>query len=205
MKSLLQAPLCFHKDFSDVYADGDYGKYRFAGSIIEVFGQLALRSAHPFRFLVEFGAGFFDPSITLLLYISGHDLSQCGSDGFCPLQRLLELGADPNLRGYRITPLQIATFMNDYEGVEMLLKAGAMPNDTGSPDSVSWREDSLMRQFNHLHGVSPLRICRDFAIIQWPPWREVGADDRRKIEALLLYHGAKAFSTVPSLTYRNEE
>ena len=199
VKSLLQAPLCFHKEFVEVYADGDYETYRIAGSLIEVFAQLAVQSADPFKFLVDLGAGFFDPSITLLLYISGHVHSQYSCDGFCPLQRLLELGADPNLRGYQVTPLQIATFCSDYEGVEMLLKAGAMSNDTGSPDGVNWREDSVMHHLNHLHGASPLRICRDFAIITRPTWREVGADDRKKIEALLLYHGAKAFSTVPGL------
>ena len=81
----------------------------------------------------------------------------------------------------------------------MLLKAGAMPNDTGSADGVIWREDSVMYFFNHLHGTSPLRICRESAIMSRASRRKLKPNDRKKIEALLLYHGAEAFSTVSGL------
>ena len=196
LKSLLQAQLCFTREVWNISCDNEQKTCVLEGSLIEVFAQLAIRSANAFKFLVEVGAGSFNPSIALLLYIGGHDHSlQDDCHDFCPLQRLLELGADPNLRGYQITPLQIATYCTDYVGVEMLLKAGAMPNDTGSPDGVVWREDSVMHDLNHLHGASPLRICRDFAILSGLHYREPGADDRKKIEALLLYHGAEAFST----------
>ena len=198
LKSLLQAQLCFKRDVWFIDSDDDTEKYVFKGSLIEVFAQLEIRAPDAFEFLVEVGAGSFDPSIVLLLYIGGHDHSM-HFDCFCPLQRLIELEANPNLRGYRITPLQIATYSSDYEGVEMLLKAGAKPNDTGSADGVIWRENSVMHDLNRLHGASPLRICRDFAIIARPNTREIGADDRKKIEALLLYHGAEAFSTTSGL------
>lgn len=196
LKSLLQAQLWFIRYVWNESCEEFTGTYMFKGSLIEVFAQLAIRSVDAFKFLVEVGAGSFDPSIALLLYIGAHVHStQFDCKGFCPLQRLLELGADPNLRGYRITPLQIATFTSDYEGVEMLLKAGAIPNDTGSADGVIWQDDSFMHHLNLLHGASPLRICRDFAIILRPNYRVVGVNDRKKIEALLLYHGAEAFST----------
>ena len=194
LKSLLQAQLCFNREV--IITDSDQ-RYVFEGSLIEVFAQSAIGSVDAFKFLVEVGAGLFDPSIALLLYIGGHVHSvQLDCKGFCPLQRLLELGANPNLRGYRVTPLQIATFCSDYEGVEMLLEAGAMPNDTGSFDGVIWPEDSIMHDLNNLYGASPLRICRDFEIISRPTFREVGVNDRKKIEALLLFHGADAYSKI---------
>lgn len=197
LKSLLQAQLCFNREMWNISSYYESGEFVFKGSLIEVFAQSAIQSVDAFKFLVEVGTGSFDPSIALLLYIGAHVHStQFDCKGFCPLQRLLELGADPNLRGYRITPLQIATFTSDYEGVEMLLKAGAMPNDTGSADGVIWHKGSVMHDLNQLHGVSPLRICRDFAIISRPRHRKVGANNWKKIEALLLYHGAEDFSTI---------
>ena len=201
LKRLLQAQLCFDREVWDIPSSAhDIGVYVFKGSLIEVFAQLAIRSVYAFKLLVEVGAGSFDPSIALLLYIGSHMHSvQFDCHGFCPLQRLLELGADPNLRGFRVTPLQIATFSSDYEGVEMLLKAGAMPNDTGSADGVIWGEDCVMHDLNDLHGASPLHICRDFEIISRPDSREPGANDRKEIEALLLYHGAEAFSRTSGL------
>ena len=197
LKSLLQAQLHFNRTLLyGISKEGDE-KYEFEGPLIEVFAQLAIRSVHALKLLVEVGAGLFDPSVILLLYISGHVHSDC--QGFCLLQRLLELGADPNLGSYRVTPLQIVTFSSDYEGVEMLLQAGAMPNGTGSADGVIWRKDSVMRDLNKLHGASPLRICRDFGFVSRPGHREKVPDDRKKIEALLLYHGAEAFSTTSEL------
>ena len=199
MRSLLLAQLCFNRELLDI-SDYDAGIYDFMGSIVEVFAQLAVKSATAFEFLVEVGGGSFDPSVALMLYIGAHDHSnQSDCNGFCPLQRLLELGADPNARGYLITPLQIATFCSDYEGVKMLLGAGAMPNDTGSADGVIWREDSVMHDLNHFHGASPLLICRDLAVVSRPLARNLDLNARKKMEALLLHHGAEALSTISSL------
>lgn len=200
LKSLLQAQMCFRKEWLYAFPIDRVRTYVFKGSLIETYAQLAGRSVYAFKLLMEVGAGSFDPSIALLLYIRSHMHSvHFDCDGFCPLQRLLELGADPNLRGYRITPLQIATFTSDYEGVEMLLKAGAMPNDTGSADGVIWQKGSVMHGLNHLHGASPLRVCRDFEVFPRSIYRKAGANDQKKIEALLLYHGAEAFSTISGL------
>ncbi|KAL9611836.1 MAG: hypothetical protein Q9167_003529 [Letrouitia subvulpina] len=194
LKSLLQAQVCF-----SIEVWYDEAAYTFNGSLIEVFAQSTSRlwPGKALEFLMEVGAGVFDPSVAFLLYIGGHIHSYC--EDFCPLQRLLELGADPNLRGYQITPLQIATVSSDLNGVERLLKAGALPNDTGSPDGVIWGEDSLMHRLNHLHGASPLRICRDFARIFMYKFYEVEPDVRKKIEELLLDYGAEAFSTTCEL------
>ena len=197
LKSLLQAQLCFSRE---VWFDDSTDSYELKGSLIEVFAQLAVCSDIAFKLLVEVGAGLFDPSIALLLYIRSHlHTEQYVCRDFCPLQQLLKLGADPNLSGYRITPLQIATFCSDYDGVEMLLEAGAMPNDTGSADGFIWPEDSVMHDLNQLHGTSPLRICRDVANTSRSYWIEPEANVRKKIEPLLLYHGAEAFSTISGL------
>lgn len=96
--------------------------YEFDGSLIEVFAQLALVSMSAFKLLMEFGAGFFDPSTALLFSIGGHDhSSQYGCKGFCPVEQLIELGADPNIKVYNVTPLQIATALWDLQGVSTLL------------------------------------------------------------------------------------
>ena len=196
-KSLLQAQVCFSREMWSIRSYEDHKTSTFKGTFVEIFAQLALRSVGAFKLLMEVGAGFYDPSVALLLFIRGHDHSlQWDCKGFCPLQRLLEAGADPNLRGYRITPLQIATVSSDCDGVERLLKAGALPNDTGSPNGVIWEEDSSMRILNHLHGASPLKICRDFEhFYRRIDQIEGKTSDRQKIEELLLQYGAEAFST----------
>ena len=178
----------------------------FKGSLIEVCAQLAFEDLFPFMFLVEVGAGLFDPSIALLLFIGSHVHSlESDCKDFCPLQRLIELGADPNLKGYRVTPLQIAVFCDDYERVEMLLNTGARPDDTGCPDGVDWREDAFMDDLDCLHGFSPLHICSDFPITDRRAMRKVGVDGWKKIEALLLCRGAKAFSTQSSISVQESE
>ena len=199
LKSLLQAQLCFKKKVLYIYVPPDNHKqiYSFEGSLIEVHAQSAPDSADVFRFLIEIGAGLFDPSTTLLSYTGSHDHRYCKSS--CLMQRLLELGADPNVRGYRITPLQIATFYEDVEGVEMLLKAGAMPNDTGCPDGIVWPKGSVMHGLNILHGASPLRICKDFPKLLRPIYPEEKPHVREEIKTLLLTYGAEAFSTTSAL------
>ena len=190
LRSLLQAQVSLKREVLLIYSDFDARKYEFKVSLVEVFAQLAVWSVTAFKFLVEVGARLFDPSPALLHYINAHGhLEPSSCKVFCPLQRLLELGADPNLRGYRTTPLQIVTYCSDYEGVEMLLKAGALPNETGSADGVIWPEDSVSHSLNQLHGLSPLLICRTFV-----ENREHNV--RKEIEALLLYHGAEALSTI---------
>ena len=203
-KSLLQSQVCFSKYVLQFFSYDVVGKEcTFEGSFIEVFAQMVLESRDAFNLLIEVGAGLFDPSSALLLSIGGHDHSgerdiygwAFGCQDFCLVQRLLDLGADPNLGGYRVTPLQIATATSDFDGVERLLKAGALPNNTGSPDGVIWEMDSIMYPLSCLHGASPLKICRDFPRFFGNQYWEKEAETRKKIEELLLHHGAEAFST----------
>lgn len=192
--SLFEAQLCFSSEVDSAFENQEQTNFTFKGSLVEVYAQLAIQGGiYAFKLMIEVGAGFFDPSIVLLLYIGSHDHSDCRNS--CAVQRLLDLGADPNLKGYRVTPLQIATSIHDCDGVERLLKAGALQNDTGNPDGVVWEEDSIMHHFNHLHGASPLKICRDFGRVLDDKLRNYSRDEPELIEGLLLSYGAEAFST----------
>ena len=173
-------------------------RFVFEGSIVEVVAQSAAASSS-LKFLLEVGAGFFDPSAVLFFYLSQHYHKWC--EGRCPLQRLLDLGANPNQEGYRSTPLQIATYLRDSVGVEALLKAGASPNGIGDPSGRIWPVGSVMCYYNHLHGSSPLRICntcqRKLVDIQPPNFREIQEHkdaEWHKIEILLKQYGAMSFS-----------
>ena len=193
-KDFLQTRLTFTKEVWDVVSESDTEDYIFDGSIIEVFAQLAFYWADVFKLLLEYGTGLFDPSRVLLLFIGSHDHNlKEDCDGYCPAERLLELGADPNVIGHQVTPLQIAVVSWDFESVSMLLKAGADPNDTGKGDGVFWEKGTLMSRFNHLHNASPLYICRNFECIFRDAIKREKEKDLGKIEAILLQYGAEAF------------
>jgi hypothetical protein len=141
--------------------------YTFSGSVIEVMSQFVDHSFENFRFLLKSYPGFYDPSTTLLHFIGHHgvagmDRYSCDNDynSDCPVRTLLEAGAEPNLLGYRVTPLQIAVAAWDLEGVQLLLEYGADPEGTGDPNGLIWPHTSPKFRFNGLHGKSPLQICR---------------------------------------------
>jgi hypothetical protein len=192
-KDFLQTRLTFTAEVWHVVSD-HVGHYIFDGSIIEVFAQLAVRTADGFKLLLEYGTGLFDPSKVLLLFIGGHDHNlKYDCEGYCPAERLLELGADPNMIGYQVTPLQIAVVSWDFEGVSTLLNAGADPNDTGNSDGIVWEMGTLLSRFNHLHNASPLYICRNFECILKGLLKDEREKNLKKIEATLLQYGAEAF------------
>ena len=190
-KGLLQRRLRFEKEIVDGFCPGEE-IYMFDGSPIEIFAQLGTIMPDAFKFLIEVGAGLFDPSTALLLFIGGHEhrVRQTCKE-YCLLERLLDLGANPNLEDHRVTPLQIATCLWDLKGVSALLKAGARPNYAGNDEGIAWRKDTLMSAFNYLHGANPLRICRNEEDdgMYWK--REERHEERVKVEALLLRHGAE--------------
>lgn len=175
-----------------------YKDYIFDGSIIEVFAQLVDDTTEVFKLLLEYGTGLFDPSKLLLLFIGSHHHDpKHACNGYCPVDRLLEFGADPNVKGYQVTPLQIAVVFWDFEGVSRLLKAGADPNDTGDPDGIAWGKGAFMSQFDYLHNASPLHICRKLKCILCDDAKGLrGRDDEdsEKIEEILLRYGAGEFS-----------
>jgi hypothetical protein len=193
VQEVMQTPLNLN---IEVWEELDAGTKRcdFEGSIIELFALLAAyrRFSRPeqFRLLLEEGAGFFDPSIVLLSFVGSHEhLEDC--DNYCSLSRLLQYGATANVLGYRVTPLQIAVATRDFEGAKTLLEAGADPNGNGDSGGIQWKENTFLARFNHLGGVNPLRICREFEIIydRYEPEEREGA--ATMIDEILLQYGAK--------------
>jgi hypothetical protein len=90
-------------------------------------------------------------------YMSHHGLAdrhqfEMGCHDSCVLLRLLQLGANPDPKGFQVTPLQIAVFSRDFAGVRTLLEAGADPNNTGDEQGIKW---DAQRACSALHFASP--------------------------------------------------
>ena len=172
------------------------------GSFFEVFAQLYGVFPDVLPYLMELGAEMFDPSVALLLSIGSHRHDSV-RENFCLVQQLLQSGADPNLKGYLVTPLQIAVYCLDFEAVNKLLIHGAHPNSTGCERGVAWKEKTIMSQINHLHGASPLCIVRKYTSFNLFNRHHLGFIEERlkKLEALLLQHGAKEISTTSTADF----
>ena len=193
-KNFISTRLNFTKPHWDVSLAGETKEFIFDGSVMEVFAQLASTMTGVFKVLLEYGTGLFDPSKVLLLFVGNHyHNTNFGCSGSCLAERLLELGADPNVTGYQVTPLQIAVLCRDFEGVSTLLNAGADPNNTGDGDGIRWEQNTLMSRFNHLHNASPLHIYRNFKSITIPFLIGKRKENSLKIEEILLQYGAEAF------------
>ncbi len=104
------------------------------------------------------------------------------------------------MTGYKITPLQIAVAVWDFEGVKILLEAGANPNNIGDRFGLEWAGVAL-GNVTDLQGNSPLYILKNVYILK-------NADVRYKydrkidrqgvpgrIEEILLQYGARCFTT----------
>lgn len=183
-KSLLQTRISFSMQF---FTNFSVARCIFSGSCIEAFAPLAFHRFNTFQFLMEISADLFDPSAVLARYVGGSKKDSERHHSHHPVQRLLDLGADPNLKAYKVTPLQIASLTGDFVAVEALLRAGAQPNSTGTPDGITWEHDTLIH--NYLHGASPLSICRSFDVFLTDPEER----DTQKTEKLLLGYGAEDF------------
>ncbi|KAK4446171.1 hypothetical protein QBC34DRAFT_357172 [Podospora aff. communis PSN243] len=138
------------------------------------------------------------PSTLLAKHYSGSfwDGLHVGYDdrgGSSVIEWLLELGADPNPMGYRVTPLQRMVQRGDKCAVRALLKAGADPNGCGDSNGAKWcHETTIGREDSQLHGHSPLYIVetyREFrsSVAPLPPTVV------NEIKNLLLKAGARPF------------
>ncbi|KAF5487000.1 Vegetative incompatibility protein HET-E-1 [Colletotrichum siamense] len=197
--------LCYYKG-AGLALERDW---RFQGALTDCFAALFPATSmgssqgdgiNVFKFLIEAGAEDFDPQGALIPFGALHDHTNHCSD-WCVLEKLLRLGADPNADGCYITPLQIAVASFDIEGVLALLQAGANPNAEGCVAASAWPEDTLLCQFNSLHGWGPLEISeqiRDPEMFQglrsWSiheqDYKREGETIQSSIEAILLEYGA---------------
>ncbi|KAH7217616.1 hypothetical protein BKA60DRAFT_609404 [Fusarium oxysporum] len=179
--------------------------YEFDGPLIEVMVQFLYLRWGAFRDLLVNHRAFYNPSTTLI-YLIGHHTSDLESQStydrpfFCPLRHLLEAGAQPNLPGYPLTPLQRAVAARNLNGVQLLLRFGADPNYIGDPLSSAWPASSLMAGFERFHGMSPLRICRSGYCVSLV--NDLGGDSieltTKTIQQLLLAYGGRDFQWEPS-------
>ncbi|KAF5575513.1 uncharacterized protein FSUBG_13903 [Fusarium subglutinans] len=188
----------------NIYRNGHWSfiieTFEFDGPIMDILVPFfSSDSEHLQSFLVNY-IGLYNPSTTLICYISYYT-SQLRSDiiynrpYFCPLRHLLEVGAQPNLSGYPITPLQIAVAGRNLEAVRVLLHFRADPNYVGEPLCSAWPANSVMASFERFHGMSPLRICRSGEALSFTeyPYEDIIESSTKTIRQLLLAYGGKDF------------
>lgn len=200
-RHLLQSRLTFWQDakFCGMYHFEETTRMLFDGSFVEVLAQQHSDRTQFILFLTEIGAGLLDPSVALLLSVSGHGQWH-EFEKTCLVQRILELGADPNLRGYILTPIQIATYCLDFEAVGILLEHGAHPSSIRYMDGAAWEQGTKMSYFHHLHGASPLRILKRYTYTSHKKSEEYNKTchkEHQKLEELLLQYGAEDISSTP--------
>lgn len=177
--------------------DGNTKWCEFDGRMVEFFAQVqgGYETGERLEFILDQGTTLHNPTAVLYSYVGrsrlgGAEGDRCVCDPRL-LNRILELGCDPNGAGYAVTPLQIAAAAFDFVEVETLLRAGADPNRLGDPDGVRW--SGIFGNFKHLEGLSALLICQD------GPGKVHLEDEQKMLEALLLQHGAECFATTQSL------
>lgn len=193
IRDLVHVPLSFTISVS---WNGSRRLYPFKGSTVDFFAHMVGSGCYVhncLQFMLNHQVTLHEPSMLLQSYIGGSE------DNDYILSRLLELGADPNGAQYTATPLQIAVALGNYAAAEALLRAGADPNILGNPDgtrgyAIRILQDSeiLFQATNLLENLSALAICQDGSV-------EIGddlmdEDERLKIKALLIRHGAHAFT-----------
>lgn len=198
---LVKVPAAFRTYDRNGHWDSGFETSELDGLLIEIVVQfLSSKSKHLQNLLVDY-AGLYNPSTTLIYLITQHrsdlweDDSMYRPHFFCPLRHLLEVGAQPNLAGYPITPLQIAVAARNLEGVRLLLHFRADPNFIGDPLGSRWPANSQLARFKQFQGMSPLHICRSGEVLCFSEdFREYSMESSTKtIQQLLLAYGGKDF------------
>ncbi|KAK2008237.1 hypothetical protein LZ32DRAFT_609590 [Colletotrichum eremochloae] len=133
-------------------------KWNFDGSLVDFFAMHCKHDSTIFEYIIESWAGMIDFPTVLVLYMPWHDHQERCRD-WCVVRRLLELGALVDSQDYYFTPLQVAVAFLDLEGVDILLRNGAMPNVSGKPASGACKHDPLGLS-DFLCGKLPLEVCR---------------------------------------------
>jgi ankyrin repeat protein len=181
--------------------DVESGGY-FEGSIIDLLAQNIIDTNDHQELIsyIEFITKYMDPSVLLVSYIHSHNHKIICKEN-CIVERILELGAVPNVLEYQITPLQIAAATFDIAAVRVLLAAGADPNSIGNKAGIRWKPKTILGRFNCLFGYSPLHICRHFDCmykgrfdVEVRTRNEEREKTKAQIEAILIEFGAKDVS-----------
>lgn len=164
MKQLVQQSLHgkVHWDIlTEWFGDSCDNKGEFQGNIVEVLAQLRQFHRTHFEFIQETAPNLVSYQDLLPIIMSSSYPSSKVSD-VLPidhiLQRLLDLGADPDPQGFRVTPLQIAIYQRDLGVVRKLLEVGADPNNAGDPEGTTWNNNSVLSPYNRFHGHAPIEI-----------------------------------------------
>lgn len=176
--------------------------YNFNASLLEVIAQLSWTCPQHFIWLLD----QCDTAMSTGLLLSAvgfheHFHKKRGKNN-CALKKILSGEADPNAVGYYVTPIQIAVAARNIEGVRELLEAGAESNATGDRNGISFKPKSILEWANELQGLSPLHICchvkRDPGIKAYrDEMTKKREDNNPVIEALLIQHGTKEFTSLP--------
>jgi len=163
---------------------------KFACNLVELLAVIRGFNGEMLDFFQREAHGLVCYTDFLPYYLPGHSHeTDCGTS--CVLPRLLQLGANPDPKGFQVTPLHIAVFSRDIAGVRTLLEAGADANNTGNKRGIKWHaKTSGLGKYTCLHGHTPLYILRHF--VAHP---DVEVDMTREdvtpgIERLLLDHNA---------------
>jgi hypothetical protein len=172
---------------------------------MEAMGQFAQEHEESFLGLLINYTRFYNPSTTLIYFIGHHEpdfWSEPVSENispFCPVRYLLEAGAQPDVQGYRLGPLQMAVAAWNLEGVRLLLHFGAGPNYAGDSTGAIWPINSLLADFNRFQGMLPLRICRsrDCVYPESDYRRRRREPSVKTIEQLLLNYSGREFQQEP--------
>jgi len=107
------------------------GGCKFEGNIVEFFAMIRELKGPILEFFQCEGLGPTFYKTLLPKYMLGHAITKEMCDESCELRRILQLGANPDPKGFQITPLQIAVFSPDLAGVRTLLEADANPITRG--------------------------------------------------------------------------
>ena len=179
-------------------ADDDIEWYEFRGSVVELFAQLVFKWPGHLRLLVNFGAECIEPSVVLQSLVGWHvhneGYTYYTCEHYCPLLRLLQLGADPDGRCYNISPLQMAVAAWDFDGVKILLEAGANPNYTGNQDGLRFDGKSQLGLFNAVRGMRPLDILNSVGCLFGGHRKKERGESPEKIREVLVRYLARSVS-----------
>lgn len=168
---------------------------KFACNLVEFLAEIRSFDGKMLDFFQREARGLVCYTDLLPYYMPGHSFeTEC--EDTCVLPRLLELGANHDPKGFKVTPLQIAVFLRDIAGVRTLLEAGVDENNIGDKRGIELNPLlSVHAPYQRLHGRTPLYILRHLDPHPDTEWyvnltlEEIAPG----IERLLLDHNARLY------------